>query len=297
MFGVLSRLPLAVLLQAGVDVVGVVVPANRVPPFLLEGNGRFPTPITPVQPPQPTTNLFQQDSSISTLELAAQHQIPAFGVRHLQAEATLNSLRALSPDVICVSCFPQKLPPVLLQLPRLGCLNLHPSLLPHFRGPAPLFWTFQRGVSETGVTIHWMDEAFDTGDIALQKPLTLPDGISNQEAEQLLAKVGGDLMVDALQRLANNNLPRKPQPAGFAADPLPRDADFELNLNWSARRAFNFMRGTGGWKRPYVITINNQLIKLQVAIDFQPHQILSHPIATNGNQVIIQLNPGVLFAV
>jgi len=296
MFGNLSRVPLSALLAAGVDVVGVVVPAGHVPPFLLEGNGRSLSAIIPIQPARISQNLLQAATATSTLELAANYQVPTFGVRDLNAETTLTTLQALSPDLICVSCFPRKLPPALLQLPRFGCLNLHPSLLPHFRGPAPLFWTFQRGISQTGVTIHWMDEEFDTGDIALQQSLTLPDGISNQEAEQLLAKVGGDLMVEALPRLANNNLPRKPQPAGYSADPWPREADFELNLNGSAQRAFNFMRGTVGWKRPYFIKINNQIVWLRHAIECQPQQILSQPIITNSNQVAIQFNPGVLIA-
>ena len=292
----LSRLPLAALIAAGVDVVGVVVPGERVPPYLLGDNGRSTNPIIPIQPARTSLNLFAPESNASPLELAARNQIPAFGVHDLNAEITLTTLQALSPDLICVSCFPKKLPPAILQLPQLGCLNLHPSLLPHFRGPAPLFWTFQRGKRQTGVTIHWMDEEFDTGDIALQQTVTLSDGISQYETEQLMAKMGGELMVKVVRQLTHGTLPRLPQPDGFTADSWPRDADFELYAHWSARRAFNFMRGTEGWKRPYFITINNQIVWLRQAIEYQPTQILSQPMITDGKQVIFQFNPGVLWA-
>jgi len=290
----LSRLPLSALLAANVDVVGVVAPAARVPPFQLADNGRSTIPIIPIQPARTTLNLFPSEANASPLELAARNQIPAFGVRDLHAEITVTTLQAMSPDLICVSCFPRKLPPAILQLPRFGCLNVHPSLLPYFRGPAPLFWTFQRGVRQTGVTIHWMDEAFDTGDIALQQSLTLPDGISYDEAEQLLAKMGGDLLVEAVRRAADGTLPRQPQPEGFAADPWPREADFALHTHWPVRRVFNFIRGTAVWERPYFVTIDGQSIRLRHAVAYHLGQKLSQPLMPHGRNLAIQFSDGVL---
>lgn len=293
--GTLSRLPLSALLSANLNVVGLVVPAGRVPPFLLPNHGRS-TPMIPIRPAVPSLNLLSPESSAGPLEMAVRQQIPAFGVRNLKATATLAALRALSPDLICVSCFPHLLPPAILQLPRFGCLNVHPSLLPHFRGPAPLFWTFQRGVNQTGVTIHFMNEAFDTGDIALQRPFTLPDGISGPAAEEIMANIGADLLADAVQQVAMGTLSRRSQPDGFPADAWPQDSDFELHTSWSARHAFNFMRGTADWQRPYFVTIGDRKIGLRHAIAYQPQQKPGQPIVTGSDHLAIRFADGVLLA-
>ncbi|MBK8902069.1 MAG: methionyl-tRNA formyltransferase [Anaerolineaceae bacterium] len=294
--GSLTRRPLAALLAAGVKLCGLVLPAEIVPPFELVDNGRSPHAITSIQTHPPGLNLLPTGQVHSPLALAAAHDVPAFAVRRLAAPETVTALAALEPDLIGVSCFPHRLPPAILNLPRLGCLNMHPSLLPRFRGPAPLFWTLRAGVAETGVTIHYMDENFDTGDVALQRPFALPDGISHAELETKLAQLGGHLLVTALQKLEAGTLPRLPQPPGSGSDPWPRAADFELNTNWSARRAFNFLRGTGNWERPYAIQVAGQTVWLAAAVSFNPEATLPQPILAEDSLRHIQFTPGVLTA-
>src|SRR5204862_1767507 len=96
--------------------------------------------------------------------------------------------------IICVACFSQRIPRIILDLPRLGCLNVHPSLLPANRGPVPLFWTFREGHQQTGVTIHLMNEGMDTGDILAQEPIEVPSGISYAQLELQCATLGGKLL-------------------------------------------------------------------------------------------------------
>ena len=225
MLGTLTRLPLAALLAADVEeLCGLVLPAEVVPPFELVDNGRSShQSITPIRPQPPALNLLAMDQLPSPLAQAAVRGVPAFAVRQLAAAETVATLATLKPDLICVSCFPHRLPPAILNLPRLGCLNVHPSLLPRFRGPVPLFWALRSGVPETGVTVHFMDENFDTGDVALQRPFPLPDGITHAELETQLAQIGADLLVDAVQKAAAGTLPRQTQPPGFTSDPWPRD--------------------------------------------------------------------------
>ena len=297
MLGSLSRLPLAALLAAEVDLCGLVLPAEIVPPFQLVDNGRSPSSITPIRSELPTPNLLQMSLAASPLALAAAHTVPAFAVRQLVAPDTIATLTALQPDVICVSCFPRRLPPAILRLPRLGCLNVHPSLLPRFRGPAPLFWALRAGVTQTGVTVHFMDEQFDTGDVALQRPFPLQDGVTHAELESSLADIAGDLLVEAVQKLTVGRLPRQPQPPGFASDPWPTDADFELDTTWSARRAFNFMRGTGSWGRPYFIQFEGRTIWLETAVAYEPKAKLTQAIVAQSPIVQIQFSPGMLTAV
>lgn len=297
MLGMLSRRPLSALLAAGIDLCGIVLPAESVPPFELVDNGRSQTPIAPIRTQQPALTFLTSSQNQSPLILAAQENVPAFAVRKLDAPETVAALAALQPDLICVSCFPHLLPSAILQMPRFGCLNVHPSLLPRFRGPAPLFWALRAGVPKTGVTVHFMDERFDTGDVALQRPFSLPDGITHAELEANLAQVGADLLVEAIQRLANGRLPHHPQPGGFSADPWPTDADFGMDLHWSARRAFNFMRGTANWERPYFVEVEGKRIWLETAVAYHPDQRQKQPVTHQDKIISLQFSKGILQAV
>ena len=296
MLGTLTRLPLAALLAADVELCGLVLPAEIVPPFELVDNGRSSTPITSIRSQPPTLNLLATDQLPSPLAQAAARGLPAFAVRRLAAPETVATLAALQPDVICVSCFPHRLPPAILNLPRLGCLNVHPSLLPQFRGPVPLFWTLRAGVPETGATIHFMDEQFDTGDVALQRPFPLLDGLTHAELETSLAQMGGALLVEAVQKLAAGTLPRQPQPDGYRSDPWPGDNDFALDLTWSAQHAFNFMRGTANWERPYFVQLHGERIWLETAVAYHPGATQTQPIIRQGQVAHIRFSPGILQA-
>lgn len=249
MLGEFSRLVLQALLEAGFAAVGVVVPA--------ENSG---VPIRELKPVtsgsgQAVSALQLMPTQPNSVHLAWRHGLPVYEVSRLAAPETRQTLAELRPDVACAACFNKRIPAALLALPRHGFLNVHPSLLPQFRGPAPLFWTFRAGVQETGVTIHFMDEGLDSGDIALQAPLTLPDGISGPEADGLSGSLGGKLLVDALHRLASGSLTRTPQPSGGNVQPWPQAADFRIPASWPARRAFNFMRGTAVFGQPFVLEL------------------------------------------
>ncbi|MEM7335842.1 MAG: methionyl-tRNA formyltransferase, partial [Chloroflexota bacterium] len=252
MLGTLSSLPLLALLEAGCEVVGLVMSVERVPPYLVT-NGRLPIQLINTSS---SPNLLSQH--VMTLEIASQHQLPVYAVQSFKSPETHYILKALAPDIICVSCFSHRLPPQILQIPTAGCLNVHPSLLPQFRGAAPIFWAFRQGVQETGVSIHWMDEGFDTGDVVAQRPFRLSNGISAPETEWALAHMGGQLLVEVLEQLAANQVSATRQPTGGYAAPWPAASDFELDLSWTAQRAYNFMWGTQGWKRPYFIVLNGQ---------------------------------------
>lgn len=294
MLGALSRFPIAALLAADVELCGLVLPAEIVPPFQLMENSRSSSPITPIRQEVVGVNLLLGEQAASPLAMAAAQNVPAFAVQNLAAPETIAALAALKPDVICVSCFPHRLPPPILNLPPLGCLNVHPSLLPHFRGPVPLFWALRAGVRQTGVTIHFMDERFDTGDVALQRPFPLQDGITHADIEQNLAIMGGDLLVAAIRLLALGRLPRQPQPPGFYSDSWPSDADFGLDTAWSARRAFNFMRGTMNWKRPYFVQVDGQIIWVETAVSFDLDERLETAVVRQDQLLKIQFSPGIL---
>jgi methionyl-tRNA formyltransferase len=281
MYGAFSRIPLLALLAAGVNVVAVVVPTQ------VKGMA-----IRPLLPPY--LNLSLPLLNPSTIQLAWQHDIPVYEVGQLRHAQTLSTLAVLAPDVAFVSCFSKRIPKILLDLPTHGFLNLHPSLLPAYRGPQPLFWCFQQGETNTGVTLHFMDEGFDTGDIAFQEHIPFADGLSGDEADLLCGERGGVMMVQTLKQLSVGTLPRQPQGATFTYHPSPTAADFRIPTSWSARRAFNFMRGTAEWERPYTILTSEGNVVAKTAVAFQPYKQQNHLIQRNGNTTWIQFADGIL---
>jgi methionyl-tRNA formyltransferase len=285
--GALSHGPLLALLDAGFAVCGVVVPAEEAAP-----------PIAPLAPERPRSPLPIANPYVSPgiVQLAWQRDIPAFAVARLADPATRQVLAGLRPDVACVSCFPRRIPPALLRLPPRGWLNVHPSLLPAYRGPAPLFWALRNGEREIGVTVHFMDEQFDTGDIALQAPLVLPDGVSGAEADRLCGALGGELLAAALERMQAGTLERRAQPSGGWYGGWPEPGDWAIDTSWPARRAFNFMRGTDDWRHPYFADTGGARLTLTAAIDYAPDAVLGAPYVRAGRDVAIQCSPGVLRA-
>ena len=128
--------------------------------------------------------------------------MPLLTINGFGDPAVAEAIAGYEPDVIAVACFPWRVPANLRRIPRLGILNVHPSLLPRGRGPEPLFWTFRRGERETGTTVHLMDGGFDTGPVLRQERLPVPAGIDGGELERRLAKLGGRLLVEAIVGLA-----------------------------------------------------------------------------------------------
>jgi len=285
MLGDFSRRPLTALLAAGLNVVGVCVPAIERRPAI-----RQLERVTAVS----QLPLLTPFAAATIVSIAWQQAIPVYEIGDLNASETRARLAEFRADVACVACFDRRIPASMLAIPRHGFLNIHPSLLPDFRGPAPQFWTFREGISETGVTVHFMDEGLDTGDIALQTPVTLPEGISGPDADALLAEAGGQLLVEALTALQEGTLPRRPQGGNGRTYPTPQPADFHIPTSWSARRAFNFMRGAADWGRPFTIQAGEELVLAHTAVSYQPDGQLPQPIVRQKTITHIQFSPGIL---
>jgi methionyl-tRNA formyltransferase len=220
---------------------------------------------------------------------------PVLELGALDTPDTLAALASFEPDVACVACFPRLIPPGLLGVPRHGFLNVHPSLLPAHRGPEPLFWTLRAG-DPAGVSVHRMDAGFDTGPIAAQQAVALPDGISGAEAERRCAEAGGRLLAATLRALAKGTLALRPQPPGGSYEPRPSPADFALDTGWPARRAFNFMRGTGEWGLPYPVEAGGERLLLAGALAFDAEGRLPAPYVREGGRIAVQFTPGVLLS-
>jgi methionyl-tRNA formyltransferase len=283
-----SMAPLRLLIEAGHDLCAVMISAEQ------SISGR---PLTLLSPPQlAPIPLVDAAAPPSIVSIAWQHHIPIYHVNRLSAAETVDTFAQLQADVACVACFPKRFPPALLGVPRWGFLNGHPSLLPRYRGPFPLFWMLRHGDRQFGVTIHFMDEQLDTGDIAAQAEVDLPDGVSGEEADSNLSQYSAELLLDVLRQLETGRLVRRAQPAGGTYFPAPHESDFGIDTAWPAQRAFNFMRGTDEWQRPYSIEAAGQRLMLKRALFYSSHEILDQPYRLLGEQIDIQFSPGVLRA-
>ncbi len=282
-----STIPLRILLEEGIDVSAVILPAQR------SAGGH---PLDPLGPPAlPAIPVVAAAGEPSIVSLAWEQRIPTYQVRRLAAPEVSDLLAHCQARVACVACFPWRIPAALLTAPRLGFLNIHPSLLPANRGPHPLFWMLRHDDRAFGVTVHFMDERWDTGDIAAQAHVTLPDGVSGEDADRVLAQHGGELLVEVLRALEQGTATRQAQ-AGGSYYPAPQDEDFVIEPTWSAQRAFNFMRGTSEWEHLYPIEIGGQTFFLRHAHFYAAAEVLGAPFRLFDDQIDSQFAPGVLRA-
>src|SRR5687768_6832612 len=180
----------------------------------------------------------------TAVDLAWEAGLPVLEVGWVDA-AGLRALDALEPDVAAIACFPWLLPRPWRDRPPRGCVNLHPSLLPAYRGPAPLFWQFRAGETRTGVSLHAVDGGADTGSVIAQEAVPFPDGIDTVAAETLTARAGARLLAEWL---AGGKTVGPPPPIGGASrQPAPDAAARVVPITWPVRRAFNFIRGAQAW--------------------------------------------------
>ena len=174
------------------------------------------------------------------------------GVETLQPERVrardfLDRIRALAPDVAVVVAFGQIFRASLLSMPRLGCVNLHGSLLPRFRGAAPIQAAIAAGDAETGVTTMLMDEGLDTGPMLLSEAVSIGPRDTTPSLAERLASVGGDLMVRTLRGLEEGSLVPRPQPAEGVLAPRLKKSDGRLRLSETAPQIERRFRAYQPW--------------------------------------------------
>lgn len=173
----------------------------------------------------------------------------------------IERLRELSLDVLVVAAFGQFLRSTVLRLPRLGCVNVHASLLPKYRGAAPVAWAILEGEPETGVTTFVLDEGMDTGPVLLQRAVPIGEDETAGELEGRLAALGADLIVESLEGLALGTLVPRPQPAEGTLAPKLHKEDGRIRWEWDAGRIHNLVRGTNPWPGAHT-TLRERLVKV-----------------------------------
>jgi methionyl-tRNA formyltransferase len=220
--------PLRALSKAGHEIAGIVTRTDKP-----AGRGR-----TLALPPVKS----------AALELA----LPVLQPKRVREPGFVQALADLEPEVIVVAAYGQILPREILTLPRFGCINIHASLLPRYRGAAPINWAIIRGDRETGITIMQMDEGMDTGEIVAQERISIEPSDTAGSLTDKLSLLGSRMIVEALSRIASGTSSPVPQDHSEATmAPLLTKKDGLIDWTLTAEEIGNRVRGLFPWPGAY----------------------------------------------
>lgn len=181
-------------------------------------------------------------------EHARGRRAPYFWLHRDNEPEFVKWIKQLQPDLLVVYSMSQLLSPAALAVPRLGILNIHPSLLPDYRGPNPWFWLYRDGVHRSGVSLHWLDKGEDTGPIAAQANFDIPFGQSLERTMEVCQAVAGGLLRDVLAGLKRGEMMSRPQASASgtlrAKNPDAQDIQsLSYWPEWETKRAYHFLCG------------------------------------------------------
>jgi methionyl-tRNA formyltransferase len=199
-----------------------------------------------------------QSPAIKQHALAA--GLPLFQPEKIRVLENRPLLESYRPDFIVVVAYGQILPPWLLELPHLGCINVHGSLLPRYRGAAPIAWAVLNGDKLSGVTTMLMDEHLDTGPMLLKKEVEVTASMTTGELAAILAEVGAELLIPTLDGVQSGTLKPMPQDDSLASN-APRITKEMAQINWvrDARSIHSQIRGLNPWPLAYTVCRGQRL--------------------------------------
>ncbi len=227
---------LEALIQGGYPVIGVVTQPDRP-----KGRGR-------------------QVAAAPVKEIAIRHHLRLLQPERVRDPDFIETFRALAPDMVVLVAFGQILPAEVIRFPRMGCINVHPSLLPKYRGAAPIQWALIRGEKETGITTILMDEGVDTGDILLQRKTTVEPNENFDRLHDRLAPMGAAVLVETIEGLLDGSIQRKPQDhtqASYA--PRLKKEDGLIRWDGGVREIRNFIAGLSSQPGAYTYLRGKQV--------------------------------------
>lgn len=211
-------------------------------------------------------------------ELAMAHDIPFFQPASLRNDEAYELLKSCAPDLIVVVAYGKILPKRVLELPQYGCINVHASLLPRYRGAGPIQWAILNGESETGITTMYMGEGLDTGDMLEQVKTPIGENETADELYTRLSKMGAETLLVTLQKLEADALLRTPQDDSLSCyAPILDKSLCPLDFNKTARELHNQIRGLSSWPAA-TTTYKGKRLKVYesrlVSMSGQPGEIL-----------------------
>lgn len=217
--------------------------------------------------------------------LAEENNITVYQPNTMKSEETINLIKDINPDIIVVVAYGKILPKVILDIPEFGCINVHASLLPKYRGAAPIQWAVLNGDTETGVAVQQMNEEIDTGDLLLVKKTKIDINETSAELFDRLSFLGADALDKTINMIENDSVKRTPQPDGdFGYAKMISREMSPIDWSKSAFEIHNQVRGLQTWPCADTV-INGKKVKI--------HKTLLSELKGNSTGKIMN-NKGVL---
>ena len=199
----------------------------------------------------------------------------------------IEKIKNLNPDVICVVAYGKILPKEILEIPRLGCINVHGSLLPKYRGAAPIQWAVLNGDKTTGITTMYMDEGMDTGDMILKQEVEIGENETTGELWNRLSKIGGELLVKTLKEIEKGTATREKQGDDFTTAPMLSKEMAKIDWNKkTAQEIKNLVRGLNPIMGAYTF-LNGKKIKFWKVDLAKEDEIMVENLDFLGNGVVL----------
>jgi methionyl-tRNA formyltransferase len=232
-------------------------------------------------------------SSPPVKELALAYGIKVVQPRKIRDEEFYNIVKGIAPEFIIVVAYGKILPDAVLKLPLSGCINVHGSLLPKYRGAAPVQWALINGESITGVTTMLMDAGIDTGDILLKSEVKIQDDDNSETLSEKLAGLGGGLLVETLKKIRSCTVKPVPQTGNATYAPPLKKEDGRINWSRSADELLRFVKGMYSWPSAFSY-LNGEMIKIIKVKPLDGNGSPGRIERASGHQLVVGTGKGLL---
>lgn len=214
-----------------------------------------------------------QQLTESPVKIAARRaNLPVYQPERIRRPENVELLKSLSPELMVVVGYGQIIPQSIIDIPKHGILNVHASLLPKYRGAAPIQWAIASGETQTGITIMQIDAGLDTGDMLAKTSVDIGPDETAPEVAARLAPIGARLLVEVIDQITEGNPQEGKQNAAEATHaPILKREDGLINWSWTAQQIYNRLRGFTPWPGVYTTFRGQQLLILRARVAEQLH--------------------------
>ncbi|MCL4490506.1 MAG: methionyl-tRNA formyltransferase [Nitrospirae bacterium] len=232
-------------------------------------------------------------SSPPVKDLALSKGVRVAQPSRIRNEKFYNELRSIRPEFIIVAAYGKILPEEVLEIPERGCVNVHASLLPKYRGAAPIQWALINGERVTGVTIMLMDKGMDTGDMLLQAAVEIKEEDNSETLSVRLSELGAKSLIETMKGMRTGEIKPVPQRGEASAAPPLKKGDGRIDWNKSAGEIFNFVRGMYPWPSAFSY-LDSEMIKVIKVRPVEGEGVPGRIERASGGELVVGAHKGLV---